>query len=65
LARFLPRRATLIVADGLSPEQQALCVAILQANAQFFRKPVRLLLVNAEGGLALAQQSLALTHLKL
>ena len=45
IARFLPRRATLIVADGLTRDEVEQCAAQLQANSAWYRCPVRLLVI--------------------
>lgn len=51
LARFEPRRATLLVALGLpTPTLRAIC-ALLHARQAHFSRPVRLLLVPATPGL--------------
>lgn len=53
LARFEPRRATLLVALGLPvPTLRAIC-ALLHARQPFFDQPVRLLLVPGAPGLQL------------
>jgi hypothetical protein len=52
LARFEPRRPTLLVALGLpAPAMRAIC-ALLHARQTHFQRPVRLLLVPAAQGLA-------------
>lgn len=45
LAAFRPRRATLIVAEGLNPALLAQALAALEANAAGFAHPVRLLVL--------------------
>lgn len=47
LARFTPRRATLIVADALPAEQTQTCIELLARRHSGFRDPVRLLVVGA------------------
>lgn len=49
LARFRPRRPTLIVADGLHPQVLAQALGALQANQASFRHPVRLLVLTERG----------------
>jgi hypothetical protein len=46
LARFQPRRATLMVAQRLSPISLAHAVASLQGRQQLWQHPVRLLVLN-------------------
>ena len=52
LARFQPRRATLIVADGTAPEALRACWAVLRARQQAYAHPVRLLVVGAANAFA-------------
>jgi len=47
LERFLPRRATLIVADELPPESLRKAIEDLNSRRSDFRQPVRLLIVDA------------------
>ncbi len=47
LARFTPRRATLIVADALPAEQIQTCIELLARRHPGFLYPVRLLVVGA------------------
>ncbi|MDO9073473.1 MAG: hypothetical protein Q7U73_09410 [Rubrivivax sp.] len=47
LARFVPRRATLMVADGLPPQALATVAAGLQARQAQFTHAVRLLAIGA------------------
>ena len=49
IARFLPRRATLIVADGLTGDEVEQCAAQLHANRAWYRCPVRLLVIGSGG----------------
>lgn len=46
LARFTPRRATLVVAEGLEPSGLRFVVETLQARQAQFTQPLRLLLVG-------------------
>ena len=52
IARFLPRRATLIVADGLTCEEVDQCAAQLHANSAWYHCPVRLLVITVGSDLA-------------
>ena len=47
LTGFSPRRATLIVADELSPQSLILAIEALNARRADFRHPVRLLIIDA------------------
>jgi len=47
LRRFQPRRATLMVADGLPAPALAACLAALAPRQAGFRQPVRLLVIAA------------------
>jgi hypothetical protein len=47
LRQFLPRRATLMVADTLPSALLRECIAALRARSNDFRHPVRLLIVDA------------------
>lgn len=47
LGQFLPRRATLIVADQLSADSLKRAIELLAARAPDFRHPVRLLILDA------------------
>jgi len=55
LQNFLPRRATLMVADGLPEEALRACVAALAPRQARFRQPVRLLVIATEMPAALAR----------
>ncbi|MGE0098221.1 MAG: hypothetical protein AB7S86_07710 [Hydrogenophaga sp.] len=46
LLRFQPRRATLMVADGLEPATVRAAMRVLQDRSAMFRHPVRLLVVG-------------------
>lgn len=47
LALFVPRRATLVIADALAPAALRLAIETLHARQAAFPQPVRLLIVNA------------------
>lgn len=46
LAHFQPRRATLLVAQGLPVDALRACIAVLEPRRADFRQPVRLLIVG-------------------
>lgn len=53
LARFRPRRATLIVAEASSADHLKHCISVLDSHRAEFRHPVRLLVLG-EGGAEVA-----------
>lgn len=55
LQRFVPRRATLLVASGWPPDALLEAVATLQARCAAFLHPVRVLVVNPAAGLTPGQ----------
>jgi len=48
--RFQPRRATLLIADGLTPQRLQMCRQALAGRSASLRHPLRLLVLQADGG---------------